>query len=66
VYNKSNGCSATGVLALGPDHQQQQQNLSTNVMTKQHKNSDEEERKKVRTFRIKQVETCRSRDDLLL
>jgi hypothetical protein len=24
VYNKPNGCSATGALALGPDHQQQQ------------------------------------------
>jgi hypothetical protein len=23
VYNKSNGCSATGALALGPDHQTQ-------------------------------------------
>jgi hypothetical protein len=25
VYNKLNGCSATGALALGPDYQQQQQ-----------------------------------------
>jgi hypothetical protein len=25
VYNKPNGCSATGALAPGPDHQQQQQ-----------------------------------------
>jgi hypothetical protein len=25
VYNKPNGCSVTGALALGPDHQQQQQ-----------------------------------------
>jgi hypothetical protein len=24
VYNKPNGCSATGALAPGPDHQQQQ------------------------------------------
>jgi hypothetical protein len=25
VYNKPNGCCATGALAPGPDHQQQQQ-----------------------------------------
>jgi hypothetical protein len=25
VYNKPNGCSATGALASGPDRQQQQQ-----------------------------------------
>jgi hypothetical protein len=25
VYNKPNGCSATGALALGPDYQQKQQ-----------------------------------------
>jgi hypothetical protein len=25
VYNKPNGCSATGALAPGPDHQQHQQ-----------------------------------------
>jgi hypothetical protein len=25
VYNKPNGCSATGALAPGPDYQQQQQ-----------------------------------------
>jgi hypothetical protein len=27
VYNKPNGCSATGALASGPDQQQQQQGL---------------------------------------
>jgi hypothetical protein len=33
---------------------------------KQHKNNDGKEQKTVLSFRIKQVETCRSADDLLV
>jgi hypothetical protein len=33
VYNKPNGCSATGALALGPDQQQQQQQQQKEMNT---------------------------------
>jgi hypothetical protein len=33
VYNKPNGCSATGALAPGPDHQQQQHECSASAGT---------------------------------
>jgi hypothetical protein len=32
VYNKPNGCSATGGLAPGPDHKQQQQQQQQHVI----------------------------------
>jgi hypothetical protein len=33
VYNKPNGCSATGALAAGPEHHYQQQQMNSNQRT---------------------------------